>query len=272
MRAYSHFSQNHRLHPGQAPGPAISRAPQLNALFDKDFPTVAGREVLSRLQTRDNASPSTRRNTSVAMVRDYKQTTSHHGGIPPRTKALMVLIAVVTVIAILLVPGEEDEAPPALPEMASPPEMEQPVPLPLPPVSEDESTAPPREGDTARTIVAKLRAEDTEPEPGELFAQAERLQGEGQLEDAYLLYRLAARRGHTRAALVLGTQADPAYHTADTSVLSEADPQQAYKWYSAAATAGNDEAAERLEKLREHVEQSAADGNPAAQRLMLQWR
>ena len=125
---------------------------------------------------------------------------------------------------------------------------------------------------SARTIVAQLRAEDTEPEPGELFAQAERLQSEGQLEDAYLLYRLAARRGHAQAALVLGTQADPAFYTADTSVLPEADSQQAYKWYSAAATAGNDEAVERLQQLREHVEQSAAAGDVTAQRPMLQWQ
>jgi hypothetical protein len=29
---------------------------------------------------------------------------------------------------------------------------------------------------------------------------------------------------------------------------------------------------ERLQQLREHVEQSAVDGNAAARRLMLQWR
>lgn len=208
------------------------------------------------------------------MVRDDKRPTSHDSGIPPRAKALMVLVAVVTLIAILLVPGEEKEAPPALPEVAAPPpaEQSQSVPLPLPSVNKDKSATPQREGDTARTIVAKLRAEDTEPEPGELFTRAEQLQGEGQLEDAYLLYRLAARQGHAQAALVLGTQADPAFYTADTSVLPEADPQQAHKWYSAATAAGNEEAVERLQQLREHVEQSAADGNAAAQRLMLQWR
>jgi TPR repeat protein len=120
--------------------------------------------------------------------------------------------------------------------------------------------------------VTKLRAEDMETEPDELFNRAEQLQDEGQLEDAYLLYRLAARQGHVQAALVLGTQADPAFHTADTSILTEADPQQANKWYSAAAEAGNEEAVKRLKQLRAHVEQSAADGNAAAQRLMLQWR
>lgn len=207
------------------------------------------------------------------MVRDNKLTSGHNNGIPPRTKALMAVIAIVTLIAILLVPGEKEEAPPALPEMAAPPPAEQSVPLPLPPVGENnKSTTPQRGGDTARTIVTKLRAEDMEAEPDELFTRAEHLQGEGQLEDAYLLYRLAARQGHVQAALVLGTQADPAFHTADTSILTEADPQQANKWYSAAAVAGNEEAVERLKQLRAYVEQSAADGNAAAQRLMLQWR
>jgi len=195
----------------------------------------------------------------------------------------MVLIAIVTLVAIWLVPGEEQEAPPALPEMASPPPAEQSLPLPLPPVGEgkgaaaqreveEQGSAAQREGDTARTIVAQLRAEDTEPAPGELFARAEQLQSEGQLEDAYLLYRLAGRQGHAQAALVLGTQADPAFYTLETSILPEPDPQQAYKWYSAAAAAGNEEAVERLRQLRAHVEQSAADGNPAARRLLLQWR
>ena len=207
------------------------------------------------------------------MVRDNKLTSGHNNGIPPRTKALMAVIAIVTLIAILLVPDEKEEAPPALPEMAAPPPAEQSVPLPLPPVGENNnSTTAQHGGDTARTIVTKLRAEDMETKPDELFNRAEQLQGEGQLEDAYLLYRLAARQGHVQAALVLGTQADPAFHTADTSILTEADPQQANKWYSAAAEAGNEEAVKRLKQLRAHVEQSAADGNAAAQRLMLQWR
>ena len=206
------------------------------------------------------------------MATNNKLTSSHNSDIPPRTKALMALIAIVTLIAILLVPDEKEEAPPALPKMAAPPPAEQSVPLPLPPVGENKSITPQREGDTARTIVAKLRAEGMEAEPDELFTRAEQLQGEGQSDDAYLLYRLAARQGHAQAALVLGTQADPAFHRADTSVLTEADPQQAYKWYSAAAAAGNEEAVERLQQLRAHVERSAADGNAAAQRLMLQWR
>jgi len=52
------------------------------------------------------------------MVRDNKLTSGHNNGIPPRTKALMAVIAIVTLIAILLVPDEKEEAPPALPSDA----------------------------------------------------------------------------------------------------------------------------------------------------------
>jgi TPR repeat protein len=201
-----------------------------------------------------------------------ERTIKDGNGIPLRAKVLMVLIAVVTLVVIWLVPGDKKGTPPALPEMAPPPQAEQPVPLPLPPVGEDEGAAKQHDGDRARAVVAKLRAGNAEPDSGEAFARAEQLQSEGQLADAYLLYRFAAGQGHAQAALVLGTQADPAFYTPETSVLPGPDPQQAYKWYRAAAAAGNEEAVARLQQLREHVEQSAVDGNSAARRLMLQWQ
>ncbi|MGB5278485.1 MAG: hypothetical protein WBO73_05070 [Gammaproteobacteria bacterium] len=182
-------------------------------------------------------------------------------GISTGTKALMVLVAVVTLLAVWLVPSDKEEVPPALPELATPPQVDQ---------GEDSATA--GGGDRARAVIAQLRAENEEPDPGEVFAQAEQLQSESQLDDAYLLYRFAARQGHAQAALVLGSQADPAFYTSETSILPEPDLQQAYKWYQVAAAAGNEEAVVRLESLRERVEQSAADGNGPARRLMLQWQ
>jgi TPR repeat protein len=139
-------------------------------------------------------------------------------------------------------------------------------------VDQGEDSATAGGGDRARAVIAQLRAENEEPDPGEVFAQAEQLQSESQLDDAYLLYRFAARQGHAQAALVLGSQADPAFYTSETSILPEPDLQQAYKWYQVAAAAGNEEAVVRLESLRERVEQSAADGNGPARRLMLQWQ
>ena len=98
------------------------------------------------------------------------------------------------------------------------------------------------------------------------------MQEAGDQEDAYLLYRFAARHGQAQAAMTLGTQADPAFHTAVTSYLSEADPGQAYKWYSVALAAGNDTAGLRLQDLHRQAQQAAVAGDEQARRLLLQWR
>ena len=206
------------------------------------------------------------------MARKDELTGRNDDGIPARTKALMVLVAVVTLIAVWLVPSDEQEAPPALPEMARLPPAAEPLALPQPAADAAEHTADHREGDRARTIITGLREDNSEPDVGAVFAQAEQLHSEGLVDDAYLLYRFAARHGHAQAALALGTQADPAFYTAETSILPGPDPQQAYKWYRVAAAAGSEEAVARQQRLRERVEQSAADGDQAARRLMLQWQ
>jgi TPR repeat protein len=205
----------------------------------------------------------------------------NHSGIPGRAKALMVLAAIITILAVWLVPGEKHEEPPSLPKLALPPAQTEPgaAPPQQDSGSPDEaasathqSAMPVRDGDQARAIISELRAGTGQPDPDEIFARAEQLSDQQRDDDAYLLYRFAARQGHAGAALVLGTQADPAFHSDGTGVLQKADPQQAYKWYSVAAEAGNEEAVERLRHLREQVEQSAADGDAAARRLMLQWQ
>ena len=97
------------------------------------------------------------------------------------------------------------------------------------------------------------------------------MQAGGNLEDAYLLYRFAARHGHAQAAMTLGTRADPAFHDAASSYLPEPEPGQAYKWYGMAAEAGNEEALQRLQDLRQRVQRDAAAGDEQARRLLLQW-
>ena len=127
-------------------------------------------------------------------------------------------------------------------------------------------------GEGARAFLYELRAGGAEPDPETVFTEAERMQGEGNLEDAYLLYRYAARHGQVQAAMLLGTSADPAYHTAANSYLPEPEPGQAHKWYSMAAVAGDAEAAQRLAALQAHVEREAAAGDEQARRLLLLWR
>jgi len=191
---------------------------------------------------------------------------------PLRTKALMAVVAVVTLLAVWLVPDDEQPTSPPLPELPGTPRVDVEVDPPPPAPSAEDSAAAIRAGDRARNFVSGLRNGGTEPDADTVFVEAERLQGEGYADDAYLLYRFAARHGHGQAALVLGTQADPAFPAAADPDSLNGEPEQAYKWYSMAVAAGNEEAATRLQALRKRVEQSAAAGDERAQRLTLQWQ
>ncbi len=217
------------------------------------------------------------------MAKEYKETRSGGNRNPGRARVLMVLVAVITGLAIWLVPVDEKPAPPSLPALPSSPDTSsEALPLPAVPVTSEELKLPPPSGgsiatitnggDGARTFLYEMRATGAEPDADVVFAEAERMQGAGDLEDAYLLYRYAARHGQAQAALSLGTQADPAFHAAATSFLPEPDAGQAYKWYSVAAAADNKEAAQRLQDLRKRVQQEALAGDEQAKRLLLQWR
>jgi hypothetical protein len=177
------------------------------------------------------------------------------------------LVAVITIIAVWLVPVDEQPETPSLPDLpgASQPGDD------LPPLAEGDAGEA-RAGDKARTFVANLRSSGAEADPEIVFVEADRLQNDGLTVDAYLLYRYAARLGHGQAALALGTLADASFQSADSSDTQKDEPEQAYKWYSVAVDAGVKEADARLKALRKRVEQSAADGDEHAQRLMLQWQ
>jgi hypothetical protein len=214
------------------------------------------------------------------MIKEYEETDRRRGVIPGRTWALMALVAVITAIAIWLVPVDEKQAP-SLPPLPSAPDTSEAQPLPsatdtseslsLPSPAGGINTAT-HGGDRARAFIYELRADGAQPDADRVFAEAERMQREGNLEDAYLLYRFAARHGQAQAALILGTQADPAFHAAASGYLPEPNPGQAYKWYNVAAVAGNDEAALSLQALRKRVQQDAEAGDEQARRLLLQWR
>ncbi len=186
-----------------------------------------------------------------------------------RTEILMAVVAIITILAVWLVPGQKEEAPPALPQLTTVPPMETEN-APAAPAGEAAVSAIP--GDRARAIIAGLRAGGGEPDAAEVLADAQRLQDEGHPEDAYLLYRYAANHGDARAALVLGTQADPAYHSAAGSILPGPEPEQAIKWYRLAGAEGNAEAVARLQALRSRLEQASASGDAQADRLLLLWQ
>jgi hypothetical protein len=216
------------------------------------------------------------------MAKEYKEAGRGRNWTPGRTRALMVLVAVITGLAIWLVPVREQQAPPSLPALPSASDSTESLPLPSASVTSEELQLPPTPGggiaslttggDGARTFLYELRAAGEEPDPDAVFAEAERMQDAGDLEDAYLLYRYAARHGQAQAALTLGTQADPAFHAGASSFLPEPDAGQAYRWYSVAAAANNDTAAQRLQDLHKRVQQEAVAGDEQARRLLLQWQ
>jgi hypothetical protein len=187
-----------------------------------------------------------------------------------RTEILMAVVAIITILAIWLVPGQQKEAPPALPQLTTA----------APPMNEENAMSSPADatpasampGDRARAIIAGLRAGGGEPDPVEVFARAQQLQDEGHPDDAYLLYRFAANHGNAQAALVLGTQADPAYYTAAGNILPGPEPEQAIKWYRMAGAEGNADAETRLKALHGQLEQASAAGDPQADRLLLLWQ
>jgi len=215
------------------------------------------------------------------MAKAYEEQDSSWGLTPGRTRALMVLVAVVTAIAIWLVPVDEKQSPLSLPPPPSTPDTSVPLPLPADTDAPEALPLPPppggvatiaNGGDRARAFIYELQADGAQPDADVVFAEAERMQAAGNLEDAYLLYRFAARHGQQQAAMTLGTSADPAFHTEVTSYLPEPDPGQAYKWYHMAAAAGNDEAVQRMQDLHQRVQKEAAAGDEQSRRLLLQWR
>ena len=215
------------------------------------------------------------------MAEEYAEEERQGGLTPGRTRVLMVLVAVITAIAIWLVPGGEKQSP-SLPPLPSAPETtSEALPSPAAAATSEVLLLPPppggvatvtNGGDGARAFIYELRAGGAQPDVDVVFTEAERMQDAGNLEDAYLLYRFAARHGQVQAAMMLGTQADPAFHTAVTSYLPEADPGQAFKWYNVALVAGNDTAGLRLQDLHRQVQQAAVAGDEQARRLLLQWR
>jgi TPR repeat protein len=130
-------------------------------------------------------------------------------------------------------------------------------------------TGPERAAD-AREFIAEVR-EQTPETYADAYERARQHQEEGQLADAQLLYFYAARGGHPDAEFALAQMNDPNHHEAATSLLEEPDAYQAYKWYSAALEHGSREAQARLDALRQWATTAAAEGNPEAERLLLQW-
>lgn len=178
----------------------------------------------------------------------------------------IAVVALATGLAIWQVPDDNGDS-----LSGGDAEQQQRLIAPISRESSTEDDALLTEGERARTFIKELQ-EGTEPSGQPAFEKAEQLRADGHRIDAYLLYFYAARQGHSEAALELGTQADPAYHSLETSALDFPDPLQASKWYQVAIDGGNSNARRRLAELRKRIELQASTGNKQAQRLMLQWK
>jgi len=167
-------------------------------------------------------------------------------------------------------PAPARENTPSAPASARPAEDSSPSSETLP---RDTNGMPPSlaEGDAARRLIAELRAGGKTLTSDEILRQAEIYQQSQKPTDAYLLLFYTARRGDGKAAFALATLNDPNHFNADLSPLSEPDTTQARKWYDLAASQGISQATQRLQALRGSLETQASGGDPAAQRLLLNW-
>ena len=196
----------------------------------------------------------------------------HRGG---NTGKLILAVVVITLIAILLVPGrEEDDKPAPLPKVERPSLLETPDEAAEAPggQAQPEAAAPEDTGPgaAARRLIRELRAQP-KPDLERAWQAAQRFEKEGRLDDALLLYYFAAREGHGPSAMILGRAADPASFRKD-GLFQAPDELQARKWYLKAERAGVADAGKALAALQTRVEQAAAAGDARARRLMLLWK
>lgn len=195
---------------------------------------------------------------------NHQQTKAH--GKSRNTGIIIGAVVVLTLLAVWLVPNDEPKhADIPLPAVQPAPAASQ-----APAAAEIQPAADLQEGQAAREIIAMAKENGASMDT--LFNQAEEFRQSGKPADAHLLYFQAARQGHAGASMALAKQADPAFYSADNSVLDKPYITQARKWYLAAARAGDSTATELLENLYEHVRSQAAAGDPDARRLLLQWK
>ena len=127
-------------------------------------------------------------------------------------------------------------------------------------------------GMRAREYIGQLR-EAGKPYPlSDVYDKAEIYRGEGSLADAHLLYFFAAKESHLPAMMMMAEMSDPDFFRAEDSLLDQADPIQAYKWYRKAAELGQSDAPDRLESLKAWAETAAAAGDAEARQMLLNFQ
>jgi TPR repeat protein len=134
------------------------------------------------------------------------------------------------------------------------------------PASTDQQSA------DARQLIAKMRRGELTLSSAEILEKSEIFNQQGRYTDTYLLLFHAAREGDGQAAFALASLYDPKYFQTGNPLMEKADVFQAHKWYSKAAKQQIPDAQLRLKALRSEIEKQAKAGDPAAQRLLLNWQ
>ncbi|MCG7981884.1 MAG: hypothetical protein JAY90_03935 [Candidatus Thiodiazotropha lotti] len=124
----------------------------------------------------------------------------------------------------------------------------------------------------ARQMISEIRRGELVLSSAEILEKSELFSQQGQYTDTYLLLFYAAREGDGQAAFALASLYDPKHFQPGSALLEKADVFQAYKWYSKAAKQQIPDAQLRLDRLRNETEKQAEAGDPAAQRLLLNWQ
>jgi TPR repeat protein len=213
--------------------------------------------------------------------------------------ALEIAVAVLILVGIyyLFAPKEEIDLPPlesqeidpiiraqiaaeqdqpaesAAPVVTDTPSQPEATPSPADePLAATFEAVPSADGEAARAIISALRNGTDNRPITELDRLAEDYQQQGRGTDAYLLWFFAARQGDGQAAFSLAGLHDPNHFESGNTLLTEADPTQAYKWYSVAVKQAIPQARERLQALRASLQKQADKGDLSARRLLLNWQ
>ncbi len=127
--------------------------------------------------------------------------------------------------------------------------------------------APP--GVAARELIRQAR-ENKRPYPlAELYQTAIDKQTNDDLADAHLLFFFSAREGHLPSILKMAEMSDPTLFEDGSTLLDQADPVQAYKWYHIASQRGDVKAKVKLLALKDWAVKNADNGHKSAQQLLL---
>ena len=188
------------------------------------------------------------------------------GAVTPRTLVATLGALVVIAVAVYFLWPEA-----AVEPIPSPVQVPDTVSEPPPLQHVEPAKTKEERGDTAREVIAQLKAADGATNYAQAYVRAQEFEAGELFADAHLLYFFAARGGYGPAAFDLAKIYDPNHHQPENGLMNEPDALQAYRWYKQALAAGVDAAGGNLAALHTWAEQAARGGDTEAERLLLQW-